>query len=52
MKESIMNQAQSHVTVRSSTDILDVVPTLLGFIPIESLVILYLDTSMDVPGSL
>ena len=39
-----MNQAQSHVTVRSSTDVLDVVPTLLGFIPIESLVIIYLDT--------
>ena len=39
-----MNQAQSHLTVRSSTDILDVVPTLLGFIPTESLVIIYLDT--------
>ena len=39
-----MNQAQS-LTLRSSTDILDVVPTLLGFIPTESLVIIYLDTT-------
>ena len=39
-----MNQAQSHLIVRSSTDVLDVVPTLLGFIPTESLVIIYLDT--------
>ena len=46
-KESITNQAQSHLTVRSSTDILDVVPTLLGFIPTESLVIIYLDTVND-----
>ena len=57
-----MNQAQSHVTVRSSTDVLDVVPTLLGFTPIESLVINYLDTinqhtriamtaRMDLPSS-
>ena len=41
-KESILNQAQ--LTIRTATDILDVVPTLLGFIPTESLVIIYLDT--------
>jgi hypothetical protein len=38
-----MNQAQFHLTIRTSTDILDVVPTLLGFIPTESLVVIYLD---------
>ena len=37
-----MNQAQ--LTLRTATDILDVVPTLVGFIPTESLVIIYLDT--------
>ena len=38
-----MNQAQSHLKVRSPTDVLDVMPTLLGFFPTEPLVIIDLD---------
>jgi hypothetical protein len=37
-----MNKAR--LTIRTLTDILDVVPTLVGFIPTESLVVIYLDT--------
>jgi len=39
-----MNTSPTRITVHSPTDILDLVPTLLGFIPTESLVVIYLET--------
>ena len=40
-----MNNSRAHITVRSATDILAIVPTLLAFIPTESVVAIYLQVS-------